>query len=330
MESLKFIKAYLQTSRSEYLLAEIPALFAIFFLSATSFTRLFNIEVFESLIVFVLLYFVGFIINAYSDQEIDKKYDIFKNKIPGAVKYIGENTIKWIIIAQVVLAFMLTAHISFIMNSYLPIFLVTIGTFFGLAYSIPPFHFKVKGIFHAVSLIISAFLVPAVFLYYVIAQHIAIGPLIIIFGFSILHYGIAFANQVIDYQEDKAEGVQTPPVRWGLVKSLKIALWIIFIGLIIELAGFFLFIEMNPAFLTLHPAMTPLVLFLLFVPIIVLGYYIPINGLWRMYKTALTKPVDESIRYMKSICQYNQWQASGLIGAAVVTGLLFFGTLFNL
>jgi 4-hydroxybenzoate polyprenyltransferase len=330
MGTLKLIRAYLQTCRSEYLLAEVPALFAIFFLSAASFTRLFSIEVIESLAVFVLLYFVGFIINAYTDQEIDKKYDIYKNNIPRSVKYIGEDRIKLIITVQIILAFILTVHISYIMNSYIPITLMLIGTFFGLAYSIPPFHFKVKGILHTISLIISAFFMPALFLYYVIAQQIAIASVIIIFGFSILHYGIAFANQAIDFQEDKAEGLQTPPVRWGLVNSLKIALWTIFIGLVIELGGFLLFIQMNPAFLSLHSAITPLILFLLFMPIILLGYYIPIKGLWKMYKTALTKPVDESIKYMKSICHYNQWQASGLIGAAVVTGLLFFGTLLNL
>jgi len=327
MGGLSFFKAYLRTSRSEYILAETPALFLIFFISATSFYRLLALEVIEGIVAFVLLYFVGFIINAYTDQEIDKKYTIFKNKIPEAVETIGQRNIKAIIVGQILAANLLGAHISYMMGSWIPIGLVMVGTFFGIGYSLPPLQFKVRGILHSISLLLSAFLIPGIFLLFVIGQGLTLWPTILVLGFSVMHYGIAFANQAIDYLEDKASGVRSPPVRWGMATSLRIALIMIVLGMAVEFLGLYFIVQLKGGFSSTLLGLSPTILFVLFVPVVMVGYYIPVSGLWKMYRATMTRPIEEATNYMKTICHYNQWQASGILGLAAVTCVLFLGTL---
>jgi len=327
MGGLSFLQAYLRTSRSEYILAETPALLLIFFISANSFYRLLAPEVIEAVVTFVLLYFVGFIVNAYTDLEIDKKYTIFKNKIPEAVEKIGLGKIKAIIVAQIVAAHLLGAHISYIMGSWWPIALVMLGAFLGIGYSLPPLQFKVRGVLHSISLLMSAFLIPGLFLLYVVGGGWLLWPTVLVTGFAILHYGIEFANQAIDYLEDKASGVKTPPVRWGMATSLRIALIMIVLGMAVEFLGLYFIVQLKGGFSSTVLGLSPTILFVLFVPVVILGYYIPASGLWKMYRATITKPIEEATNYMKTICHYNQWQASGILGLAAVTAVLFLGTL---
>ncbi len=321
-----FAVAYLRASRWEYLLAEIPGLFALFFIGASSPGRLLAPVVWEGVAVFVLLYFMGFMINAYTDQEIDRKYTIFKNKLPDAVARIGRGNIKALIVAQIAAAFVITAHVAYVMNSWLPLALAAVGTFFGVGYSIPPLQFKVRGWLHAVSLTVSAFFVPALFVLYTIAGTIAMAPFVIVMGFSILHYGIAFANQAIDYMEDRASGVRSPPVLWGMETSLRVALGAMAAGMLVEFAGLYYFIVPGPVSVL---GVAGLPLFALTVPIILGGYYIPVSGLWKMLRATMTRPIADATRYMKEICRYNQWQASGIMGLMFATGILFFGAIMS-
>jgi 4-hydroxybenzoate polyprenyltransferase len=319
-----YLSAYLKTSRSEYLLAEIPGLLAIFFIGASSLFRLLDPLIWEGVAVFILLYFMGFIINAYTDQEIDKNYTIFKNKIPDAVALIGRGNIRALIVGQILGAFLITVHISYVMGSWIPLALVAAGTFFGVGYSLPPLQFKVRGWLHAVSLIISAFLVPALYLLYIIAGAITLAPVILVVGFSLLHYGIAFANQAIDYLEDKTNGVNSPPVLWGMENSLKVALSTIAVGMAVEFFGLYFFIVPSGASLL---GVSGLPLVLLLIPVLLVGYYIPVSGLYKMYRATLTRPIEEAVRYMKEICHYNQWQASGITGLMFAMAILFFGAM---
>ena len=326
MTGMDVVRAYLRTSRGEYLIAEIPALLTLFFLGASSPYRLLAPVVLEGLAVFILLFFFGFIINAYADQEIDGSYTIFKNRIPEAVRFIGQRNMKLIMMVQVAAAFILTAHISYQMGSWVPVVLVAIGTFLGAGYSMPPLHFKVRGWMHPVSLSISVFFIPAAFVLFTIAGQLSPAAIIFLTGVSILHYGIEFANQAIDYLEDRAGGVLSPPVRWGMRGSLKVALAAISAGMVLELAGLYLMM-LDRAGGSGIIGLAPAVFFILTLPIILAGYFLPASGLWKMYRASITRPLEEAVGYMKGICHYNQWQASGIMGLMVVGGIMFFAAL---
>jgi 4-hydroxybenzoate polyprenyltransferase len=323
MKAVELLRAYLWTSRGEYLVAEVPALFTLFFLGASSFGRFLAPEVLEAIAVFVLLFFFGFMINAYTDQELDSRYTIFKNRIPGAVRAIGQRNFRILMAAQVAAAFCLTAHISYIMQSWVPMLLALVGVFFGAGYSLPPLHFKVRGWLHPVSLSLSIFFIPPAFMVYTIAGHLTPEMLLFLAGVSVLHYGIEIANQAIDYNEDLAAGVGSPPVRWGLQNSLILGLACVAAGGLLELSGLYLLALGRAGAAGSLLGLAAWQFFLLAVPIVLCGYLLPVRGLWRMYRASVTRPVAEATSYMKGICTYSLWQASGIMGLMVVAGLMF-------
>jgi len=326
MKAAEVLRAYLWTSRGEYLAAEVPALFTLFFLGATSLDRFLAPEVLEGMAVFVLLFFFGFMANAYTDQEIDSRYTIFKNRLPGAVRTIGQRNFRILMALQVAAAFALTAHISYLMSSWIPLALAAVGTFFGAGYSLPPLHFKVRGWLHPVSLSVSIFFIPPAFIVYTIAGSLSPEMLLFLAGVSVLHYGIEIANQAIDYNEDLAAGVRSPPVRWGLKNSLVLGLACVVAGGLLELSGMFLLVLARAGAVGTLLGLPAWQFFALAVPIVLSGYALPVRGLWRMYRASLTRPVAEATMYMKRICTYSLWQASGILGLMVVAGLLFFGS----
>jgi 4-hydroxybenzoate polyprenyltransferase len=323
------MKAYYRVCRLEYAPGEIPAIFTVLFLGSASISRFFELPVVEALIAFLLLYLSGFIINALTDRELDAKYDTFKTSIPKSVEIMGVRTVKAMIIAHVLIAVVLAFHITLQMSSIIPIGLVLLGVFFGLGYSVRPFHFKVRGVWHAIALGSSAFFLPFVFLMFVVVGGISFPLLMFIVGFSFVHYGMEFGNQAIDYIEDKAEGVKTPPVRWGMIPSLIVALCFVFLGVVAELGSLYFIILAKGDLTFIHSLLTTNVIFVMFTAIILAGYYIPTKGLWKMYTTMrTTDSVEEGMPTLKKVCNYAQWQASGIMGVAIVSALIFAGVIF--
>jgi 4-hydroxybenzoate polyprenyltransferase len=309
---------------------EVPAIFTVLFLGSASLSRFTELPVVEALLAFLLLYLSGFIINALADKEIDKKYDTFKTSIPKSVDTLGEKTILAMIFIHVGVAIALAVHISVLMSSIWPITLVLIGAFFGLGYSVKPFHFKVRGVWHAIALGSSAFFLPFIFLMFVVAEGITIPLFLFIIGFCFIHYGMEFGNQAIDYVEDKASDVKTPPVRWGMIPSIQIALFCVVIGIVIEASSLYFILLSKGSFTFIHPFLTTEVVYVGLLAIIAAGYYIPAKGLWRMLITLKeSDTVEEGMPTLKKICNYAKWQASGILGVAVVSAIMFLGVVFG-
>ncbi|MEE9150994.1 MAG: UbiA family prenyltransferase [Thermoplasmata archaeon] len=327
---IDYIKAYYRVCRLEYAPGEIPAILTVLFLGSATVSRFFALPVLEAMVAFLLLYLSGFIINAIADKEIDKKYDTFKTSIPKSVDLLGENTLKALIVTHVIIAMVLAFHITLQMNSIIPIALVLIGVFFGLGYSVKPFHFKTRGVWHGIALGSSAFFLPFIFLMYVVAGGLTLPLLLFIIGFSFVHYGMEFGNQAIDYIEDKAANVRTPPVRWGMIPSLIIALGCVVSGIVTEAASLYYILLSKGSFTFLHPVLTTNVVYVVLLGIILTGYYIPTKGLWQMLSTLRkSKTVEEGMPTLKKICSYAKWQASGILGVAIVSGILFMGMIYS-
>jgi 4-hydroxybenzoate polyprenyltransferase len=328
---MEYLKAYYRVCRLEYLPGEIPAVFTVLFLGSATISRFFDFLVVEALIVFILLYLSGFIINALTDKDIDQKYDTFKTSIPKSVDTFGEGTVKAMVVSHVLIAIVLGFHISMQMSSFIPIALVLLGVFFGIGYSLKPFHFKVRGIWHAIALGSSAFFLPFIFLMFVITDGLITLPLMIfILGFSFVHYGMEFGNQAIDFIEDRDSNVRTPPVRWGMIPSLIIAQGCVVFGITAEAASLYYILLTKGSFTYIHPILTTNVVYVLLMSIIIAGYVIPTKGLWKMLWTLKkTETVEEGMPTLKKICNYAKWQTSGILGIAVVSAILFFGVTFS-
>ncbi len=298
------LMAYLKACRIEYFPAEIIGIIIPFLLAKK---LVINIAIIEALLIFFLLYWSGFLINSLSDIEVDKKY---KEYVANAIEELGVKAAKIILIAQVSIALLLTFHISLQLSNVWLFIFVSIATFFGLAYSIKPFHFKIRGIFHT-TLAFSAMFAPSIFLYYVIDGFPSFPIFLIMAALTITHYGIALVNQSQDYMEDMEAGLRTPAIRWGLTETLIIALILSIIGLMISFIGIWFFLK--EVFIAVFCFI-----------ILIIAYYLPVRGIWRLIKICIKeKEIKEKILRIKGMLNYPIWQVSGIIGLLLVSLLIF-------
>ena len=320
MSISEFFKAYAKVARLEYVPAEAPGVLIPLLLAATSLRDLIGMHVIEGVVVFILLFFSGFLINALADIEVDSKYKTF---VSDSVEYLGSKTIGYLIFFQVIIAVLLTIHICYLLDSYWLLLWVISGIFFGLAYSVRPFHFKVRGVFHA-TLAFGAGLAPMVFLYYLIGGIPTTSALLVILFFVILHYGIVLVNQTQDYLEDKTSGLLTPAVRIGVTQTLIISLIISLIGLALGFIGFYILFSDLSSLNILGYKLSFEGLYTITVITLVISYYIPLRGIMDLIMISYGREsIEQKMIMIKNRLNYPRWQASGLFGIMIISLIIF-------
>ena len=319
MSLLKYLKAYAKVCRMEYIPLEAPGVFVPLFLAATSLQDIIAFAVLEAITIFMLLFFSGFIINALADKEVDSK---FKTSISNSVDIIGERNMKLLIVAHVALAFLITLHLSIQFNNYWLLLFVAIATFFGLGYSVKPFHFKIRGPLQFALMGFSIIMVSMV--YYVIGGLPTLSVLFVFISFLIVHHGIELVNQTQDYLEDKESGLLTPAVRWGITPTLKAALVLTVVGLGLGFIGFFLLYNDLSNIVILGQLIGYEILFIITIIILLLAFHTPLKGTWDLIKISLKyETVEEKISVIKKQLNYPLWQFTGVIGVTIIATLFF-------
>jgi len=318
------LRAFAQVFRCEYLPAEAPGLLIPFFLCARRPGDLLALPVLESLAAVLLVVLAGLGINAVADRHIDRKYATFKNKIPDAVDALGLRRTWVIIVAQLVVACGLGVHVSLQRGHWIAAFLVGAQSFFAVAYSLPPLHLKVRGpLWHALGLTLPCTVLPFLLTIYAFVDAFPPPLLLFIVGFSLVQYAWEFGNQAIDYLEDRAEGVLTPPVRMGLARSLRLALVLAALGLVAESAAFYWLmardgLALSPLGWAGRPA-----LWASTVLILLAGCLLPLSGLWRMHRLSLAAAPEVAVPAMRPLCRFARWQAVSIVGVACAAGVYF-------
>jgi len=325
------LKDYSNVARMEYLPAEAPAIFIPLMLTATALKDFFNPFYWEAVLIFSLLYFAGFIINSYTDVNVDEHYKIY---VATSSKKMGPSIMMNLVILQVGIATILVFHLSWAIGRLWLIPICMIGIFMGLAYSIKPFEFKVKGFMHVVSLCISAFAVPLILLYSTQSGDFPWYILTLFIGFPIAHYGIALANQTGDFLEDKSEGLSSPAVKWGLNKTLKLAKTMSLIGLGIELISFYGIIYYSQwaaelgASVGILPITAKLLVMVLITAIMCIMYSVPLRGLFSIHDISkMETSIESRMSSIKSRMNYPIWQASAIWGLVLTSTIIMVGSL---
>jgi 4-hydroxybenzoate polyprenyltransferase len=266
----KAFRHYATLCRWEFLPATAVAILIGVFLGLEDWGYLFDIGhiliLIEGLFIFFLLFNVGFMVNCWADWEVDETY---KTRLSDAVKDVGRSTVGKMVVLHIVIAVVLAAHISFIITFKPVLFiLVLIGTFLGVAYSVEPFRFKSKGALHSV-MAFPVFSAPGLFSYFLV-NDLALTDihsqvfLLLVAGVTTAHYALVLLSQSEDHPDDKAMGIVTPAVAWGLRttvrRALKLNLW----GSTVSIGAFVLL------FFLVDPDAPPymLLLLLLLVPLV--------------------------------------------------------------
>lgn len=301
----------------EYLKGELPAVLIPALLACVTLGDLLALEVLLSIAVFALLYVTGFLINAVTDREVDLKYGSFKRGIGQATGRMGDRKILLLVAAHVVAGLALTVELARRLGNPWLVPLVGAGVFLGLAYSAPPFSLKTRGVAaHALSLSLSAFTVPFLFLYVVARGTVDLPGLIVVGAFSVVGYSLEYANQAYDFTEDLEAGLATPVVRLGLVRSLKLSVVAFTVALpVLAFSLAYLALSRPALSLTLGDAARPAVV-VGAVAAVLAGYAISLRGLARILRAAREDATDTGalVERVRKECNYSLWQSSGVTG----------------
>ncbi len=329
MATKDYLWAYSKVARFEYLKAIIPAVILGILLGARNFQGFSSIYMLASIPALFMTYLSGFIVNAITDYEIDKTYGTYKSEIPRAVDRFGMRGMWILLLSHIVIPLAVSLWVSLSVHKIELFLLLCIGYFMGMGYSLKPFTFKTRGIWHPISLASCAFLLPLLYIYILASPAIHLPDLVIIVGFSTLHYALTLTNQAVDYYEDKKYSVHNPTVLWGLEKSLNYTLVFMGTGLVIMITGVILKVQMVADLSKFvsegQPWLIPGM-----VAVVLVFYTIPLKGARDLLKIVRSGSTDASkSARMKNRIKYSAWHTSGIAGITIVVVIMFAALRFS-
>jgi 4-hydroxybenzoate polyprenyltransferase len=222
---LSKIWAFLVVSRVEFMVMGLPVIAISALLAASRPNDLMGDGVVRLGLLTALWYLAYWIssqVNCIADYELDKNY---KSRLPRSIDILnGPRTIWWIVTVEVVAASAIVVYLAITESRVGLVVLWVVGLFLVGAYSLEPLRFKRRGFLNLVTLSLILYFLPTLYIYYAMAPHIRILPLLALLGFSTQMIGLLLVNQIEDYHEDKEMNVLTSSVRWGLKKASLVSL----------------------------------------------------------------------------------------------------------
>lgn len=312
MSIKEMIKLYITVSRWEFLPAVLIGILIGIFIGADSISILISYGkipiIIEGIIIFILLFNVGFMINCWADWKVD---ELYKTKLYKTVIKMGRNKLGILVIIHIILSIILAYHITVQLERIEVSILVWIGIFLGVGYSIEPFRFKRRGLLHSL-IALPIFFIPGFYSYLLvnnlpITDNYTIIFIIAAIGITISHYALILISQAEDTPADKKMNLYTPAVKWGLKKTLKISYMANFIGSVI------ITVSLMIMFLTINYWL------IILTPLIIVGRYFSIIEVYRLFKKSL-RLYDEDIiliEIRKKMTVYPSWHAYGLTGVTI-------------
>ncbi len=281
-----FWQDYRTLSRFEFLPGISVAILIGIFLAASTFSVLFDPALLAALaiglVVFYLLFNVGFQCNCWADWKVDEAH---KTHLATAVRSIGRDALLKLWVGHVVVAVLLTVLLVGLTGRWILLVIVATGTFLGVSYSVEPFRFKAKGGLHAV-MAFPVFTIPGLYSYLLVRDLFPIDAPVVAFlvlatGITLSHYGLVLLSQSEDVPEDRAEGLQTPGVAWGLPRTMTTSVVLSLTGSALTAFGFTILLALH------HPLL--LGLLALLIP----GLLFPSRTLLPLMRKARAHPKDE-------------------------------------
>ena len=224
---MDFLKNLLLIRRLEFRIAEIP-IFAIPVLLAANRTAEFKSATFwEGVFLFFLLFAFGDMINCLADRDLDA---VYKKSLSQAVYGLGVPFVKFQIGAAVLVAVLIAAHLSWLLDRWLLLGMVFVGLALGAAYSVAPVRLKGRGVAASVCLWLIIFVGPMLMASLLIRPVLTWEGIAVALAYGTLQMGVTLVNTAEDYPEDLEAGVRTSVIALGLERAIRIALLLVLLG----------------------------------------------------------------------------------------------------
>lgn len=253
-----------------------------------------------------IFYLCGFLANSIWDAELEIAYLNEKHELAQGVYRTGKQRLLSLLIIGLGVSLLLSIWLSTLLASFVPVFLFFLGCLLGIGYSAPPVRWKERGfLLHALSLGISAFLLPVLLLVGVLNNGFTWQILLLAIGYACTQYGLEIGNQMKDYEYDKVRGIMTLPL-----DSLRVSGAI---GLLLLLVGNTIVVVMLAAIFEL-----PLKLIIIIAALELIFHF----GAIISYTRAMLKKDKHHIQRAFLNLNYSGWQTQSMLGLLIISILV--------
>lgn len=172
---------------------------------------------------------IGAQANAIYDYELDLKDDRKKNLIK-ALEYIGHTKVKIVLVTECLVTLVLVLIFAAIQQKWILLPLWVVGISLGFLYSAPPFRLKARFWIAPIVQMLVLAIFPVFFAFYAFTVQINPFFLLALVGLALTVYGVIVPTELRDYFGDRAMGIQTLTVRFGLSRSTLLGIILLIIG----------------------------------------------------------------------------------------------------
>jgi 4-hydroxybenzoate polyprenyltransferase len=230
-------KDFFIVSRYEYMVGGIFFLFTVSAL-ATGSWALFGASlglIAWGTAVWYLSHMVGSQINCVADRVLDQTYKV---RVAAAVDRLGSPFILACIAVESVLALLVAWHMARMTGKPVLPVLWVIGWFLSMGYSLEPVRFKRRGFLNPASLIAVLYALPMIYGYVALRDDLDPVVMATLAAVGVQMFSLILINEVEDIPEDRAYGVETPVVKYGLRPVAIVALILFALPAVVVIGGF--------------------------------------------------------------------------------------------
>jgi 4-hydroxybenzoate polyprenyltransferase len=227
----KTVKSFMIVSRSEFLLPNLGA-----FVMGLAWAASPSLNLVESAVLLILTFIIvnlssaiGAQVNTLSDYALDSR-DSRKKSLVAALNSFGQTRLKSILMAEFLIAALLSVLLTVIVGKPLLLVLWLAGISLGCSYSAPPLRLKSRSWLAFVSLVLVLSILPTFFIFYTFTSEISLLFLLALSGLTLTVYAVIVPTETRDYFGDKAMEITTMTVHIGLTKSSLVSIILLIAG----------------------------------------------------------------------------------------------------
>jgi 4-hydroxybenzoate polyprenyltransferase len=163
--------------------------------------------------VWYLSHLVGSQVNCLADVEIDRSE---KTRLSDAVRTFGAQPLVRVIEAEAAVTLALTVYMAADTGRVTLPLLWLLGLIFALAYSLEPLRLKRRGWLNPGSLALVLYVLPMAYGYVTLQQGLHVDAIGALAATGLQMLALIMLNPAEDVETDRASGIETPCVRYGL------------------------------------------------------------------------------------------------------------------
>ena len=207
----------LRIRRIEYRVAELPIFLIPIFLVSSDPTFFGGLVFWESLVLFLLLFAFGDLLNCLSDRDLDA---VYKPHLTEAIDGLGVRGVWMQAVISALIAVGLSAHLSVWLERWFLTPMVLIGLLLAYSYSIEPIRLKGRGLWQLGFYWLGLFTAPMGMSIYIFSSEWNFLAVAVALAYGWMQTGVILVNTAEDFPEDLAMSVRTIVVVLGLKKAV--------------------------------------------------------------------------------------------------------------